>query len=54
MQTIPDISALRKHFDQAVDGFLKVMLDKYDFNDTERKLCWLPVCMGAIPSQISD
>ena len=55
---IPDISALLKRLDQAVDRLLKVLFDNYDFNDTERKLWLLPVRMGglgvSIPSQISD
>ena len=58
MRTIPRISALLHRLDHAVDQFMKVLFDNYDFNIVERKLWSLPVRMGgmgiSIPSQISD
>ena len=58
MRTIPDISCLLKPLDEAVDDFIKVLFNNYDFNTSERKLWSLPVRMGGlglmIPSKIAD
>ena len=58
MRTIPDISSLLRPLDEAVDDFIKVLFNDYDFNTSERKLWSLPVRMGGmglmIPSQIAD
>ena len=44
--------------DDAVDDFIKVLFNNYDFNTTERNLWSLPVRMGGIglmiPSKIAD
>jgi len=58
MRTIPDISALLRPLDEAIDTFVKILFNDYDFNSLERKLWSLPVRMGGmglvIPSKISD
>ena len=58
MRTIPDISSLLKPLDDAVDEFIKVLFNNYDFSDVERKLWSLPVRMGGlgitIPSKMAD
>ena len=58
MRTIPDISSLLQPLDDAVDDFIKVLFNNYDFNTTERNLWSLPVRMGGmglmIPSKIAD
>ena len=58
MRTIPDFSTLPYPLDGAINEFIKVLLDGYDFSTLERKLWSLPVRLGgmgiSIPSQISD
>ena len=58
MRTIPDIRTLLLPLDEAIDAFLKILFNDYDFNNMERKLWSLPVRMGGmgitIPSEISD
>ena len=58
MRTIPDISRLLRPLDDAIDSFIKVMFNNYEFNTIERKLWSLPVRKGGmgliIPSEISD
>ena len=58
MQTVPDISSLLRPLDNAVDEFIKILFNNYDFNAIERKLWSLLVCMGGmglvIPSDIAD
>ena len=58
MRTIPNISTLLRHLDQAIDNFLKVLFDNHEFSNVERNLWSLPVRLGGlgvpIPSQVSD
>ena len=58
MRTIPDISRLLRPLDVAIDAFIKVLFNDYDFSSLERRLWSLPVRMGGmgilIPSEISD
>ena len=58
MRTIPDISTLLYPLDDAINEFIKVLFESYDFSTLERKLWSLPVRLGgmgiSIPSQISD
>ena len=56
MRTVPGISHLLKPLDDAIDTFIKVLLQWYTFNPTERVLFSLPAKYGAmgliIPSKI--
>ena len=58
MRTIPDISTLLLPLDDAVDEFIKILFNNYEFSAVERKLWSLPVRMGGmglvIPSKMSD
>ena len=58
MRTIPDISSLLKPLDDAVDEFIKILFNDYDFSAVERKLWSLPVRMGGmgliILSKVAD
>ena len=58
MRTIPDISSLLKPLDDAVDEFIKILFNNYDFSAVERKLWSLPVRMDGmglmIPSKVAD
>ena len=58
MRTVPGISHLFKPLDDAIDTFIKVLLQGYTFNPTERVLFSLPAKysgMGLIiPSEISQ
>ena len=56
MRTIPGISHLLKPLDDAIDTFVKELLQGYTFNPTERALFSLPAKYGGmgliIPSEI--
>ena len=56
MRTIPGISHMLKPLDDAIDIFIKVLLQGYAFNPTERVLFSLPAKYGGmeliIPSEI--
>ena len=56
MRTIPGISYLLKPLDDTIDTFIKVLLQEYTFNPTERVLFSLPAKYGRmgliIPSEI--
>ena len=58
MRTIPDISSLLKPLDDAVDDFIKVLFNNFDFNTVEGNFWSLPLRMGGmgllIPSKIAD
>ena len=58
MRTIPGISELLKPLDEAIDNFIKILLQGYTFNIDERLLFSLPAKFGGlgipIPSQVSD
>ena len=58
MRIIPDISTLLLPLDDAVDEFIKILFNNYEFSAVERKLWSLPVRMGGmglvIPSKMSD
>ena len=58
MRTIPDISTFLKPLDDAVDDFIKILFNDYNFSAIERKLWSLPVRMGGmgltIPSKVAD
>ena len=48
MRTVPNISTMLKHLDEAIDDFIKVILQGYTFNDAERLLFSLPAKYGAL------
>ena len=48
MRTIPGISHLSKRLDDAIDTFIKVFLQGYTFNPTERVLFSLPAKYGGM------
>ena len=56
MRTVPGISHLLKPLDDAIDTFIKVLLQGYTSNPTERILFSLPAKYGGmgliIPSEI--
>ena len=56
MRTVPRISHLLKPLNDAIDTFIKVLLQGYTFNPTERILFSLPAKYGGkgliIPSEI--
>ena len=56
MRTVSGISHLLKRLDDAIDTFIKVLLQGYTFNPTERVLFSLPAKYGGmgfiIPSEI--
>ena len=56
MRTAPGIPYLLKPLDDAIDTFIKVLLQGYAFNPTERVLFSLPAKYGGmgliIPSEI--
>ena len=58
MRTVPDISELLLPLDEAVDRFIRVLFNNYEFNRIERNLWSLPARKGGmallIPSQISN
>ena len=58
MRTIPGVTSFLEPLDHAVDEFLKVLFNNYNFNEVERKLWSLPVRMGGmgipIPSKMAD
>lgn len=58
MRTVPNISVLLKKLDRKIDEFIRVILNDYQFNDSERLLYSLPARYGGlgviIPSQMAD
>ena len=56
MRTVPGVSRLLKPLDEAIDTFIKVLLQGYTFNPTERVLFSFPAKQGGmaliIPSKI--
>ena len=56
MRTVPGVSHLLKPLDEAIDTFIKVLLQGYTFNPTERFLLSLPAKYGGmglfVPSEI--
>jgi hypothetical protein len=58
MRTIPGISSMLTPLDEAIDKFIKVLLNDYNFNPDERLLFSLPAKFGGmgiiIPSMVSD
>ena len=48
MRTVPGISHLLKPLDDAIDTFIKVLLQGYAFNPTERVLFSLPAKYGGM------
>ena len=54
MRTIPDINSLLRSLDEAVDDFIKVLFNDYDFNASERKFWLLPVRMRGMGLMISS
>ena len=58
MRTIPDISELLYPLNEAIDNFIRILFNNYEFNTIERQLWSLPVRMGGmgltIPSEISQ
>ena len=58
MRTLPDIKQLLLRLDAAIDDFICIMLNKYQFSELERTWFSLPVKFGGlgiiVPSQLSD
>ena len=58
MRTVPDIEALLIPLDEAINSFIRVLMQGYSFNDEERLLFSLPAKYGGlgiiIPSKMSD
>lgn len=58
MRTIPDISQILKPLDDAIDSFIRVLFQNFNFNKAQRKLFSLPAKFGGmniiIPSEKCD
>ena len=48
MRTVPEIADIIKPLDNAINNFLKVLLNGYNFNQDERDLLSLPPKFGGI------